>query len=213
MVFLDPTKPKRKFKDLTGMKFHYLTVIRWAGRDQWRTHYYFCACDCGGSITTTARLLKEGRSKGCECCSRERHTKHGMVKTPEYLAWVEMKRRCTKYNRSTAHRYIGRGISVCNRWANSFENFFSDLGFKPTPKHSLERLDNDGRYEPGNVVWATIEQQVFNRCTTRRVTFNGKTLSLAGWAREVGMKHRAVLYFRLKKGWSIEKALISRCAK
>ncbi len=127
--------------------------------------------------------------------------------TSEYLAWEKMKSRC--YNRNFNHykNYGGRGIKVCPRWRDSFENFLKDMGLKPTPKHSLERKNNNGHYEPGNCVWATQKEQTRNTRRTTQLTYRGVTKSLPDWADEYGLL-RHTLYCRVfVYGWTVERAL------
>lgn len=125
---------------------------------------------------------------------------------PEYEAWCAMKKRCNNPNHRWYHRYGGRGIKVCPQWQDNFLQFLADVGFKPNPKWSLERVDNDKGYEPGNVLWASSEAQLNNTCANNRIAFNGKILTVSQWARELGTT-RATIYQRLHKGWPIEKAL------
>ncbi len=135
-----------------------------------------------------------------------RPMKHGRTKTPEYRAWQDMKTRCLKTNTPNYHRYGGRGISICERWLNSFEAFLSDIGERPSKQHSLDRIDNNGNYEPGNCRWATRELQNRNKATIRLITFGDKTLSLGEWAREIGVGQKTLEY-RLNSGWTIEESL------
>jgi len=89
--------------------------------------------------------------------------KHGMCDTPEYMAWQHMKDRCSNPNYDKSKNYLGRGVTVCERWLDSFINFYEDMGDKPTTNHSLDREDNNGDYDPSNCRWATNKQQVNNR--------------------------------------------------
>lgn len=130
----------------------------------------------------------------------------GRKKTAEYHAWLGMKSRCTWAPGANYARYGGRGISVCERWSGSFEAFLADMGRKPSPGHTLERIDNDGNYEPGNCRWATRSEQNANTSLSRRLTFRGETLTLRGWAMRLGVKREA-LKKRLRLGWSVEDAL------
>ncbi len=124
---------------------------------------WLCRCDCGGETRCTAYTLKSGHSKSCGCYhadeTRRRSITHGMTKNrsrpPEYTIWHHAKRRC--FVPSTPHfeDYGGRGITMCERWQKSFEAFYVDMGPRPTPKHSLERENTNGNYEPGNCRWAT----------------------------------------------------------
>lgn len=129
-------------------------------------------------------------------------TKH----RPEYSTWKEMKRRCCNPSASYYHCYGGRGITVCQRWLESFANFLVDMGKKPSPQHSIDRIDNDGNYEPVNCRWATPIEQAQNTTHAKRITFNEETMSISAWARRIGIDD-AALSSRLRRGWTLEKAL------
>ena len=130
--------------------------------------------------------------------------------TPEHRAWRAMKRRCDNPHCSQYADYGGRGIRVCERWSRSYPAFLADMGRKPSPHHSLDRIRVNGDYEPGNVRWATREQQISN---TRRplivLTVNGETLPVAEWAARSGIA-ATLIYERLRKGWTPEAAVYGR---
>ena len=136
--------------------------------------------------------------------------KHGHCRTnkrtKEWYAWHSMIRRCKYPSMDRYHRYGGRGISVCERWKD-FSNFLQDVGFAPSEKHSLGRIDNEGNYEPGNVQWETPEQQHRNTSGNRNITFNGETLTLVEWSEKTGLKRTTITQRIDAYGWSIEKAL------
>jgi hypothetical protein len=123
-----------------------------------------------------------------------------------YMAWQDMKRRCHDPRHWHYELYGARGIAVCPEWRESFEAFALYIGERPTPKHSLDRIDNDRGYEPGNVRWGSVEEQQNNTRRSRKFTFKGRTLTMAQWARELGVDRR-VIHGRLKRGWSVEDAL------
>lgn len=131
-------------------------------------------------------------------------TTHGLSASPTYKVWQAMHQRCGNLNNPGFHRYGGRGIKVCDRW-NSFENFLADMGEKPAGMF-IERVDNDGDYEPSNCRWATRSEQQRNRRNNRVVTHAGVTLCLKDWALRVGMPPNT-LYGRLDKGWDFERAI------
>lgn len=153
--------------DLTGQTFGQLTVIdraknRKGGEARWN-----CACNCGGSTTATGSNLRLGRTTSCGCAmrqiNRERKTTHGGHGTPEYGIWCSMIRRCENKNDDAYPRYGGRGITVHPEWRADFAAFLRDVGRRPSPDLSLDRIDNDRGYEPGNIRWATAKQQANNR--------------------------------------------------
>lgn len=131
------------------------------------------------------------------------HT-HGMSGSAIYRVWGAMVERCTKQASKDYAHYGGRGITVCDRW-RKFENFYADMGDRPTGM-TLERIDNDGDYEPGNCRWATRREQNLNRRTTQMVTYLGETLCAADWERRFGYGE-GVVAGRLRRGWPIERAL------
>lgn len=135
--------------------------------------------------------------------------RHGMYRTSEYAAWVNMLRRCTTGTKTYAHmsaRYGDRGITVCAAWRESFISFYEHIGPKPTPQHTLDRVDNDRGYEPGNVRWATRAEQARNRSSTKMLTLDGDTQPIIVWAERFG-HHRSLIGSRLKAGWDVERAI------
>lgn len=131
---------------------------------------------------------------------------HGMGKTSEYSIWSMMKDRCVNPNSTAFSYYGGRGIRVCDRWLESFENFFEDMGKRPSKKHQLDRIDNDGDYSPENCQWRTVKQQHRNKRNNVWIEFDGKKKILSDWAREYGLAPK-VLHGRISLGWSMERAL------
>lgn len=126
--------------------------------------------------------------------------------TPEYVAYREMKKRCYNPNWVRYDRYGGRGIKVCDRWLESYSNFLADMGSKPSPQHTLDRLDNNADYTPDNCQWATKAEQAANRRTARILEYAERSLSLKHWAHEVGID-ADTLSARINSGWSTERAL------
>ncbi len=138
-------------------------------------------------------------------------TKHGMAYTPTWSAWKHMKRRCLNVKTAEYQRYGGRGITVCERWCNSFADFLADVGLRPDGM-TLDRIDNNGNYEPGNCRWATRKEQSSNMRTNRTITVDGATRTIAEWARIVGMNRSAIRH-RLESGWSDRDAVFTRSAR
>lgn len=135
---------------------------------------------------------------------------HGLTHTPEFHAWTALKGRCLNPRNGSYHRYGGRGIKVSPLWVDDFMRFLSDVGLRPSPKHSIDRYpDNDGDYEPGNVRWATVMEQSRNRSTNRLITFRGETKTLVDWAKSAGIGVE-LLWWRLSRGQSLEHALTNR---
>lgn len=152
-------------------------------------------------------MRKAYPTKRCLSALTHGHAR-GRTRTREYQAWISMKARCYDTSNSRYRTHGERGIRVCNRWlgANGFQHFFSDMGPQPTAKHSLDRKDNDGNYEPGNCRWATAKEQARNRRNNRIISHNGATRTLAEWAEISGVK-RTTLDARLKRGVPIADAL------
>lgn len=160
------------FKDIAGQRFGRLVAVRYVGLKKvgtqgQRKSIWLCRCDCGSETEAHAQNLRKGTTQSCGCLLREvrssSHKKHGMRGAPEYDSWCRMIQRCTNKNGNRWENYGGRGITVCPEWRNDFAAFFAHVGSKPSPKHSLDRINNDGNYEPGNVRWATFSEQMFNR--------------------------------------------------
>ena len=134
-------------------------------------------------------------------------TTHGMSKTPEYRAWLHMKDRCFNPNSKDYPNWGGRGITVCDRWLNS-KHFLVDMGLKPTPKHSIDRIDNDGDYCPDNCKWATQTEQTNNRRYNRLITIDDVTLTIAQWENKMNYCEN-VIRSRLERGWSDYDAVMT----
>lgn len=139
----------------------------------------------------------------------ERRRNHGFSNTRIYHIWENMKSRCLNPNDQAFSYYGGRGITVCDAWSESFEAFRRDMGEPPSDKHSIDRIDNDGNYEPGNCRWATQREQMNNIRTNRRLTINGVTRTVSEWARAAGVPHR-LIFQRLSRGWPLDQILTGR---
>ena len=203
----------RKLTDLSGKRFGKLTVTEPAYRDKngwkWR-----CKCDCGNETVSYGNNLKHTQSCGCETRrkSSERLATHRKSKSRLFPIWQSMKQRCENPSNHAYHLYGGRGIKVCEEWSNDFTAFEAwafENGYDenaPKRKCTLDRIDNNGNYEPSNCRWATVSEQQNNKRTNINLTFNGETHTVAEWARRTGLSHSTILG-RVKRGWCVEKAL------
>lgn len=199
--------------DLTGQQFGFLVALDRATHPKYSGVHWRCRCICGAEVLVPpCRLLRDRKSCGCktsELQSKGKRT-HGCGKvgsrTPEYMIWCTMRRRCNNPRNKKYPDYGGRGITICPRW-DSFENFLADLGARPSPEHSLDRRDNDGPYDPKNCRWATLKEQASNKRSNRILTHNGLSQTLTQWAKEVGIKPHALMHRLDRFGWSVERAL------
>ena len=182
---------KRNFVSI-GDRFGRLLVV--GRKDGGRRVLWICRCDCGGEACSLGQNLRAGKTTSCGCRQREvagNLTKtHGASSGREFSSWMSMRQRCTKQTCKQWKHYGGRGISICARWS-SFENFLADMGPRP-PGTTLDRVNNDGNYEPGNCRWATHTEQQRNRRNTLMVTAYGETKPLIAWCTERALVYRTV---------------------
>lgn len=150
---------------------------------------------------------------GCGKCvvGRIKQINHGLTsrtyRPPEYQAWADIVKRCTNSRNREFENYGGRGISVCQEWRHSFPRFLLDVGLRPTPFHTIDRIDNEGNYEPGNVRWSLMTEQANNKRTNHRLTISGVTMTVRQWANHAGLKlstlHSRIFTYR----WEPERAI------
>lgn len=200
-----------KASNLAGMRFGKLIVTERAGTSSGNATWY-CLCDCGKKTVVTACNLKHGGTVSCGC-HRDTNVSsinktHGKSNTDEYHCWLHMHARCSNRESSDYPNYGGRGIKVCERWL-LFEAFLADMGERPSRRHSIDRINNDGDYGPGNCRWATREQQGNNKRSNRKLSCNGVELTLSQWATRTGISRGAIKQ-RLKRGWSVERSLTEK---
>lgn len=196
---------------MIGKNFGKLTVISEAGSKN-RNKLWKCICECGGTAVTSTAHLNSGHTKSCGCdrgISRRRHGHTIGSKTSTYRAWVSMRDRCSNPKLKQWKDWGGRGIKVCDRWLK-FENFLEDMKEKPSPKHTIERINNDGNYEPGNCRWATKFEQGQNTRRLRMIEFNGETRSLSEWSRHLGINLQTLSHRINTMGLDIETAFTKK---
>lgn len=181
-----------------GEKHGRLTAVRSVGMKSsgkvlvrvWRYR-----CDCGSEVEVVPSKVRNGNTKSCGCLNREKrlissltHGEKANGRTsPEYLTWINIRQRCGNPNSEDFQNYGGRGISVCGHWRDSFANFLEDMGRRPSPEHSIDRIDNDGNYEPSNCRWATRIQQQRNKRSNHFVTVDGVKMTVVAAAQVVGI--------------------------
>lgn len=204
-----------QFLDLAGQRFGKLLVLI---KTEKPTHaksnsaHFLCKCDCGKEKIIRSDSLRTGKSKSCGCGiveaqKRDPHyTTHKMSKSRAYKSWGGMIQRCENPNNGQHRNYGARGITVCERW-HKFENFLADMG-EPPPKHSIDRIANNGNYEPGNCKWATQKEQNNHYRRNIFIEYNGQNKTLLSWTEELHLPYKAT-WQRLRRGWSVESAFTS----
>lgn len=194
-----------------GDTFNRLRALHRIDGERWRF-----LCECGAEKTIYRRNVERGASKSCGCLQRERtsaakrthgHSTGGRI-TPEFHAYRSMIARCYRPSNISYPRYGGRGITVCDRWKESFENFLADVGPRPSPSHSIDRHpDNDGPYAPWNVRWAVSEDQGRNKRNNLVIYAFGRSIVLSEAAEEFGIPYTTLKARIYKHGWDAERAL------
>ena len=199
-------------KDMTGKRFGRLVVLEKVapqiGPTGRKRTAYRCKCDCGNVVVVLRENVVSGRTGSCGCYKHERgvevNTRHGETRTRLHNLWLSMKARCQNPNNKSYHNYGGRGVTVCDEWSNSYESFRDwALANGYADNLSIDRLNNDMGYSPDNCRWVTFHQQQNNRRNNRVIEFTGKSMTLAEWAREIGVSHKT-LHQRFRYGgpWS-----------
>lgn len=216
-IVFEPKPLIKSFNDITGRRFGFLTAIGYGGkipnRNRGSLTRWWCRCECGNLKLVTRSNLTSGSTKSCGCKKSllitRRHSTHSLSNTDEYHAWSAMKSRCFHAKNASFDRYGGRGISVYAPWVESFEAFLQDMGPRPSPDHSLDRINNDGNYEPSNCRWATRVQQSRNKSSNRMLTWNGVTDCLQGWSDRLSIP-ASILQSRVRLGWDTERILSTK---
>lgn len=205
-----------KVKDLTGQRFGRIVVLEDTHtRDKYRNEIWKCKCDCGKIIFKSSDLLRSKNSNSCGCLANEltrirnkqMFTTHGYGNEDRlHRIWIGIKTRCYNKNDPGYKNYGSRGIVMCDEWKNDFMNFrnwATTHGYNDNL--SIDRVNNDGNYEPSNCRWATLEQQGNNKRNNHLIEYNGEIHTLQEWCEKINIKY-ATLESRLRIGWSIERA-------
>lgn len=204
-----------KALNLVGVRFERLIVIREHGRTKHGNITWWCRCDCGKELEVPGGALRKKNTRSCGCWKQDhvrgetnpnwRHGgRHSKDAKPEYDVWRGIKQRCHYEKHIGRHYYGGRGITMCDRWKESFIAFYEDMGPRPSAGYTIDRIDNDGSYSPENCRWALRKEQMRNRRCTIRLTYRGVTKPLMDWADLLHVSHN-LLRSRYKRGWPIDK--------
>lgn len=194
---------------LGGQTFGKLTVISHAGKRCGNSRWN-CVCECGRHIVVYSTNLTRGLSTSCGKSICHSHYKRGYAggaarRTTEYVIWDNMKRRCSNPSASGWNHYGALGIQVCDRW-HDFDNFLADMGARPSEKHSLDRINTYGNYEPTNCRWATKRQQQRNMKNNIWLEIDGERMILKDWSNRLGVSYQCI-QDRLRRGWNLKRAL------
>jgi len=193
------------FKNIIGERFGRLVAVEYMGRSRWR-----CCCDCSAVVVVRKDQLCSGKTRSCGCLLSEsttlRFTKHSGSGSPTYKIWAAMIGRCENPNNASFHLYGGRGVTICDRWRESFADFLSDMGQRPSNRHSIDRIDPNGDYRLGNCRWATTTEQARNRRDSNNLTVFCVTKNICDWCEQFSINVSTVRK-RLRNGQSAEEAL------
>jgi len=194
--------------DITGQRFGRLTAVRDVGVDKSRSRLWLCQCDCGKEKIVSSAILKAGGVKSCGCLSPG----YRVRSDPIYMTWQSMLMRCRNPKTNGYSNYGGRGITVCERWHN-FENFFHDVGEHPGPGFTLDRINVNGSYEPGNVRWSTLKAQANNRRNNIYITYQGEAKTLTEWCEQLDLPYHRTWDRLTKQHMTTEDAFTLRSLK
>lgn len=210
-----------KIINLAGLKFGRLTVIKKVKNNKKGNSQWLCRCDCGNEIIVFSNNLCRGNTKSCGCLRKDNakilFTKHNNCNSRLYVVWRDMKRRCTNPHAKDFINYGANGIKVCKDW-NSFQNFYKwamENGYDENAKKgkcTLDRINNNGNYEPNNCRWVTVKEQANNRKTNHFITINNETHTIAEWAEIYNIKSY-IISNRIRRNWNEIEAVITPLRK
>lgn len=203
--------PAHRVGGLPGERYGGLVVIEEAPKKGTR-RYVRCRCDCGNETVARLSHIRSGQIKACGCQVEARKLTHGMSGTPEYRSWCHMIDRCCNPRCTDYQNWGGRGITICDEWRGNFVFFYEHIGPRPSEAHTVDRIDNERGYEPGNVRWATRKEQARNMRVNTLLELDGKVLPIAAWAETLGINPRTLMT-RLVRGWGTERALTQAVKK
>jgi len=208
-----------KLNNLVGNKYGRLTIISChyevSKNSHKNIHMSVCVCECGKTITTRTTRLISGITKSCRCLSTEltvaRNKTHGDADSVEYGIWCGIKNRCTNKNVKSYKDYGERGITICDRWL-VYENFLADMGRRPKGC-SIDRINNEGNYEPDNCKWSTRSEQQNNKRTNHIIEYNGERLNIKQWCTKLNLQYSTILRRCTLPGWTAEQILTTPSGK
>jgi len=193
-----------------GLRFTHLKTICLKSRG--KHHKWECICDCGKVVVVQKYNLISGNSKSCGCMKNAlisiKNSTHKMSHSKEWVSFTGMRTRCLNPKNNRYQYYGGRGIRVCKRW-DKFSLFYKDMGPKPTPNHSIDRIDRDKDYMPSNCRWATRQEQARNKSNNVFISIDDKNLCISAWAEMMNIK-ASIISKRLSRGWSNKQAVYGK---
>jgi len=192
-----------------NIRFGRLIPISIVGRDKWKNIIWKCKCDCGNFVERPITLLKKGHTKSCGCLRKEKFHKliykHGLRRTKIYRVWASMIQRCNNLKGTGYKNYGGRGIKIYEKWTN-FKFFFKDMGEGYKENLEIDRINNNGNYEPNNCRWITKKENLNNKRTNHLIKYKNKTKNLKQWSEELGIKYTTLQSRIITYGWKVERA-------
>jgi len=194
---------KSQIPDIAGKKYSKLTAISFCYSKS-QIHYWLFNCDCGNNKILRKNEVKCGRTRSCGCLMRKYPS--DTTKSKSYHTWQSMRDRCFNSKNSRYASYGGRGIKVCDKWLK-FENFLEDMGQPPSPKHSIDRINNDGDYEPSNCRWSNNTEQTRNQSSNIRIEYLGVIRNLSEWCEILGLNYSTTYNRLITLNWESSKAL------
>ena len=191
---------------MIGQRFTRLTVIKELDRVFFKTtssRTYLCKCDCGNEVIALPSNLHRGATKSCGCLKRDtagdtRRT-HGMSNSPEYRIWCGIHQRCYNEKQKEFHLWGGKGITMSEAWKDNFKQFYADMGPRPSPSHSIDRIDGSIGYSKENCRWSTPTEQSLNTTKTHKFMFNGELMSLRQVAKTIGCSYYTLYSWVIRK--------------
>jgi hypothetical protein len=199
-----------KKPNISGQKFNFLTAIKFEYSKNNR-HFWLFKCDCGNEKIIGKTYVLNDHTKSCGCWKLQNNRTigitHNQSKTREFEIWLGIKKRCLNKNCHAYKDYGARGIMICDKWLISFEEFLADMGHAPSELYSIDRIDNNGNYEPSNCRWVTRKEQNNNTRRNRIFSYEGNNYTLSNLCDKLGLKYKLIYDRVTKLNWSLEEAI------